>query len=161
MGRIWFLRVGDWLKRVGARPGMKRRTGRSACATWGLRLRRIGGDACGRDLWGIQGVGRLAYTCGRLAGGRLPGLRCAGRCTERRADLLAADANSQVLGGVPDELEEAVVLGFLEDDDAGLIDLAADANNAAAHDVWRIASGNGLCVCASASAGASTSGGSR
>src|SRR5579863_3605285 len=144
---------------------MKRRTGKSACATWRLRLGRIRGDACWRDLRRIQRVRRLAYACGGLAGGRLAGLRrtgrCTERCTERRADLLATDANSQVLGRIPDELEEAIVLGFLEDHEAGLIDLAANADDAAAHDSWRIASGNGLRVCASAgaSAGSRSAGG--
>src|SRR5580692_5952972 len=90
----------------------------------------------GGRVQGVVGVGTGAGSaCTRwgLAGGR-------------RGDADLGAAYADVFGGIPDELEEAVVVSLLEDHEGGLVDLAADADDAAAHDGRGVAHGDVLRV---------------
>lgn len=78
------------------------------------------------------------------AGGILSGLLTE-RLAQSRAGLHAWLSRSEiVLRGIPDEFEEAIVLGFVVDDDGRLVDLAADTDDIAADDGRGIAGRDGL-----------------
>ena len=58
--------------------------------------------------------------------------------------LAGCTYDAQVFRRIPDELEEAVVVGLFKNDNRGLIDLAADADDAASDKRGRVTHGNGL-----------------
>jgi hypothetical protein len=48
--------------------------------------------------------------------------------------LAASTTDARVLGWIPNKLEEAIVMCLFKNDDGGLVDLAADADDAPSHD---------------------------
>ena len=63
------------------------------------------------------------------------------RLAQSRSRLHARLSHSEiVLRGIPNEFEEAIIFGFVVDDDGRFVNLAADADDVATHNRRRVAS---------------------